>query len=498
VSKRDPHLARIACLLVPDLAVAAVVRADPDLAGRPLALTEGRGPHASVVAVSAEARARGVRPGRHSAAQARMILADLVLRPRDVAAERTATLALADVAASCTERVEIAADGAVLLDADGCRSLFGGDAGLATALAARSERVGLAARAAVAATATTARLAALHGDGCTVVPAGTELGFLAPLPLACLAPDDATAGTLARWGVRRLGDLARLPEAEVATRLGPSGAALLRAARGLDARPLLPNHTRREIEESLSLDHSIDTLEPLLFVLRGLVERAIDRLGLAGIGCVRLHLGLRLDDRSRDERTLALAAPTRDPKTLLTLLRLDVEGRPPRAAIDGLTLTVVPQAIRPTQLGLFVPAGPAPEQLATTLARLGVLCGTDRVGHPVAVDTHVPGAAALAPFVPPAPAPAPAAADCRLMVRTVRPPKPLEVFSTRDQPIYVRGHGMAGRVVGAAGPWRVTAEWWRERPCRRDYYDLELTDGGVYRCFRDLGTGRWYVDGVYD
>ncbi len=53
-------------------------------------------------------------------------------------------------------------------------------------------------------------------------------------------------------------------------------------------------------------------------------------------------------------------------------------------------------------------------------------------------------------------------------------------------------------MVGAAGPWRVTAEWWRERPCRRDYYDLELTDGGVYRCFRDLGTGRWYVDGVYD
>jgi protein ImuB len=491
-------MARIACLLVPDLAVAAVVRADPDLAGLPLALTEGRGPHAGVVAASAAARAHGVRPGRHSAAQARMIRADLVLRPRDVAAERTATLALADVAASCTERVEIGADGAVLLDAEGTRSLFGSEAGLATALVARSERVGLTARAAVAATATVARLAALHGDGCTVLPRGTELGFLAPFPLTCLEPDAATAATLARWGVQRLGDLARLPEAEIATRLGASGAALLRTARGLDARPLLPNHTRREIEESLSLEHPIDTLEPLLFVLRGLVERAIERLGLAGIGCVQVQLTLRLDDRSRDQRTLALAAPTRDVKTLLTLLRLDVEGRAPRAAIDGVTLAVVPQALRPTQLGLFVPAGPAPEQLATTVARLGVLCGTDRVGRPVVVDTHVPGAAAVAPFVPPAPGAAPIAPDCRLMVRSVRPPKPLEVFSTRDEPSYVRGHGMAGRVVGAAGPWRVAAEWWRERPCDRDYYDLELTDGGVYRCFRDLGTGRWFVDGVYD
>jgi len=491
-------MARIACLLVPDLAVAAVVRADPDLAGLPLALTDGRGPHAGIVAASAEARARGIRPGRQSAAQARMVHAGLVLRARDVAAERTAMLALADVAASCTERVEIAADGAVLLDAGGTRTLFGSEAGLATALTARSERVGLAARAAVAATATTARLAALHGDGCTVVPDGAELGFLAPLPLACLTPDDATAATLARWGVHRLGDLARLPEAEVATRLGATGAALLRGARGLDARPLLPNHTRREIEESLSLEHAIDTVEPLLFVLRGLVERALDRLELAGIGCVRMHLGLRLDDRSRDDRTLALAAPTRDVKTLLTLLRLDVEARPPRAAACAVTLAVIPQPIRPTQLGLFVPAGPAPEQLATTIARLGVLCGSDRVGQPAVVDTHVPGAAMVVPFAPPAPAPAPGAQDCRLMVRSVRPPKPLDVFSTRDEPTYVRGHGMAGRVVSAAGPWRVIADWWRERPCRRDYYDFELTDGGVYRCFRDLGTGKWYVDGVYD
>jgi protein ImuB len=386
----------------------------------------------------------------------------------------------------------------VLLDASGSRALFGSEAGLAGALVARGERVGLATRAAIASTATVARLAARHGGGCTVVPAGTELGFLAPLPLACLAPDDATAATLARWGVRRLGDLARLPEAEVATRLGAHGALLLRTARGVDARPLLPNHSRREIEESLSLDDPIDMLEPLLFVVRGLIERALDRLELAGIGCARLHLGLRLDDRSRDDRTLALAAPTRDPKTLLALLRLDLEGRPPRAAVGGLVFAIEPHALRPAQLGLFVPAGPAPEQLATTIARLGVLCGADRVGQPVVVDTHVPGAGAVAPFAPAVAEPAPAGADCRLMVRSLRPPRPLEVFSTRDEPTYVRGHGLAGRVVGAAGPWRVAAEWWREHTCCRDYYDLELTDGGVYRCFRDLGTGRWYVDGVYD
>src|SRR5207249_8738573 len=176
---------RIACLLVPDLPVAAACRADPDLAARPLALSEGGGPHAPIVAAAAAARARGVRAG-HTVAQARAIAADLVVRPRDEAAERSAVRALVDVAASLASRIEAAADGAVFLDAAGATHLVPSEAGLATALVARAARVGLAARAAVGGSMTVARLAALHGA--EVVPAGTELGFLAPLPLARLAP----------------------------------------------------------------------------------------------------------------------------------------------------------------------------------------------------------------------------------------------------------------------------------------------------------------------
>jgi protein ImuB len=496
---------RIACLLVPDLPVAAACRADPDLAALPLALTEGRGgPHAEIVAASAAARGRGVRAGRHTVAQARAIAADLVVRPRSAAAERSAALALADVAASLASRVEVAADGAVFLDAAGAAHLAASEAGLATALVARAARVGLAARAGVGASMTVARLAALHAaDSTEVVRAGTERGFLAPLPLACLAPrglDLHVAATLERWGIRRLGDLARLPVAEVATRLGPAGAALVRGARGEDERPLMPEPPAGPIEESIDLECALDALEPLLFVLRGLLERAVARLGLEGIGCARLGLALGLDDCSRDERLLALGAPTREVKALLACLRADLEARPPRAAIVTVRVGAVPDRVRPVQLGLFSPPGPAPERLATTLARLGALCGADRVGAPAVVDSHRPGAAAVAPFTlaetsgPPAP-PAPETA-CRLVVRAIRPPRPLEVFCDRDRPDFVRGPGLGGRVISVAGPWRIVAEWWSETACARDYYDLELSDGGVYRCFRE--ADRWAVDGIYD
>ncbi|HYY05194.1 MAG TPA: DNA polymerase Y family protein [Candidatus Limnocylindria bacterium] len=487
-------MSRIACLLVPDLPVAAACRADPELAGRPLALSEGSGPHARVVAASRAAGARGVQAGRHTVAQARAIAADLIVRPHDEAAERSAVRALVDVAASLASRIETAADGAVFLDTAGATHLVPSEAGLATALVARAARVGLAARAAVGGSMTVARLAALHAT--EVVPPGTELGFLAPLPLACLAPPPAIATTLERWGIRQLGDLARLPVAEVATRLGPAGAALVRAARGEDERPLAPQALGGPVEEAIGLEYALDTLEPLLFVLRGLAERAVARVGLEGIGVARLGLALGLADRSRDERVVPLAAPTRDVKTLLTCLRVELEARPPRAAVERVALAAVPEAVRAAQLGLFHPPGPSPERLATTLARLAALCGADRVGAPAVVDSHRPGAAALAPFTPGGAPTPPATNGCRLVVRALRPPRPVEVFADRDRPDFVRGEGLGGRVVGAAGPWRVTGEWWSDGAFARDYYDLELSDGGLYRCFRE--NGQWFVDGVYD
>ncbi len=494
-------MSRIACLLVPDLPVAALCRADPTLLDRPLIVSEGSSAHARVVTAAAAARARGVQPGVHTVAQARAVAADLVVRPRDLAVETSAARALADVAASLASRCERAGDGAVYLDAAGATHLTASERGLAGALVARAARVGLDVRVGVGASKTVARLAALYGDGCEVVPPGAELGFLAPLSLACLAPPPDVAATLGRWGVYRLGDLARLPAAEVTTRLGPAGTTLVRAARGEDERPLAPSPPLADVEEAVTLEWALDTIEPLLFVLRALLERAVVRLGLDGVGCARLGLTLGLDDRSRDVRALDLVAPTRDQKTLLTCLRVALESRPPRAAVATVAVVAVPERVRAAQLGLFTPPGPAPERLATTLARLGALCGPGRVGIPVVIDTHRPDAAAVAAFTPPSTVlPADAAPDtpCPLVVRALRPARPLEVFSERDLPCFVRGTGLGGRVVAVAGPWRIAVEWWSDAPCARDYYDVELTDGGLYRCYRERSSGAWFADGVYD
>ena len=34
--------------------------------------------------------------------------------------------------------------------------------------------------------------------------------------------------------------------------------------------------------------------------------------------------------------------------------------------------------------------------------------------------------------------------------------------------------------------------------CERDYWDVELSGGGLYRIFREGTSGDWFADGMYD
>jgi hypothetical protein len=40
--------------------------------------------------------------------------------------------------------------------------------------------------------------------------------------------------------------------------------------------------------------------------------------------------------------------------------------------------------------------------------------------------------------------------------------------------------------------------WWSEQPAAREYWDVELATGGLYRLYRDRQSGDWFADGVYD
>ena len=138
----------------------------------------------------------------------------------------------------------------------------------------------------------------------------------------------------------------------------------------------------------------------MAFVLRGLIDRALARLACRGLACASLSLRLKLDPRGFDVRDVPLAAPTRETATLLQLVRLDLARRPPSSPVVGVTALLLPARVRASQLDLWRPAGPAPEALAATLARLTALVGPENVGSPSLVDSFREEAVAVAAFRP--------------------------------------------------------------------------------------------------
>jgi len=536
----------IACLAVPLFPLAARLRSEPELLHEAVVVVEGNGDAARVVAATRRGRRAGIEPGQ-TLPQARALLPRLVVRARDPECEGSARAALLEAAGELSPRVEDAGDGVVYVDAEGLERHLRSAAGdgpwqqaLGRGLMAAAEAAGLPARAGVAGSKLAARVAADQAGSPTVVSAGGEAEFLAPLPLAHLTPDLALdpklAETLERWGLRTAGDLARLPAAEVASRLGAAGEALHAVARGEDPRPLVPSVPPPAFREGMTLEWPIVTLEPFLFVGRAALERLTVRLAARGLACARLEVALRLEPDGLHERSIRLPAPTRDVKTLLTLVRLDLEGHPPGAPVAAFTLVAHPDRAQEAQLSLFGPEALSPDRLATTLARLFALLGPNRVGAPQPVDGHLPESFALTDYEPPPPPDGPpeTALPPRrphgghglLAVRTLRPPVALEVLVQENGNGSGSGSGSGsgdadgsrppasvavvageetaprpkihGRVRVASGPWSLEEAWWSEEPVARDYWDVELASGGLYRIYRDHASGDWFADGIYD
>ena len=57
---------------------------------------------------------------------------------------------------------------------------------------------------------------------------------------------------------------------------------------------------------------------------------------------------------------------------------------------------------------------------------------------------------------------------------------------------------ITGSVRVAAGAWSMEDAWWTDAPAAREYWDVELSDGALYRIYRDRKINAWFVDGIYD
>jgi len=453
---------------------------------------------------------------------------------------------LAEFAYAFSPLVEEVSSDTVVMDVDGCALLFGSPYELANQIAKQGKLkeaggLGFQVNVALAANPDAAIHAAKFCRGLTFTAPGEELTCLGALPLKAL--QFSLAGieekqateileTLRLWGVRTFKEFAELPIAGVSQRLGQEGVKLQTLASGKTFRHLKLPQPTPIFENSIELDYPIAELEPLSFILARLLNQICANLTAYALATNALHVNLKLETGASHELNLNLPYPMRDHKVFLKLLLLDTEMHPPPSAVTAVAIHCEPVKPRLLQTGLFVPLAPEPEKLELMLARLAKLVGPENIGSPELLDTHRPDAFRVNRFelkargrvskkktagrMPALPADssqhsALSTQHSMLGFRMFRPPLRAIVQAEKGCPREIsawdKNRSVYGKVVCVAGPWRTSGDWWRSDCWARDEWDVGVESNSkvgvssqqlLCRIFRELGSGSWFVEGVYD
>lgn len=198
--------------------------------------------------------------------------------------------------------------------------------------------IGIAANKLVAKIATEVGKKGARGDGppfgLTVVPAGEEAAFLAPLPADMLwGVGPKTAARLAELEMHTIGDIARWPESDLIRRFGEHGRELARHARGLDEREIVTERETKSVSQETTFTRDVSDDKSLEKTLHELSQEVARNLRASDLAGRTVKLKLRWPDFTTLTRQTTLPHPTDDgdeiAATALTLLKRVRRGRQP-------------------------------------------------------------------------------------------------------------------------------------------------------------------------
>ena len=380
-----------------------------------------------------------------------------------------------------TPRVSLAEDG-LLLEIGGCLRLFGSLDALRSQVVQDLAEQGIAAGSAVASTPQAALWLAEGG--------GDELDALSITGITWPA---GVQEKLVRFGLRRLGELRRLPSAALSRRIGRQATTMLVRAYGEVLDPRVDFVFPLRFQQHIELPVPADNAPALLFAARRLTA------ALAGWLAVR-RAGVRecrLDLVHRQETTvlpLRFADATHDGGRLERVLRERLQRLQLKAPVEALRLAAEQVEALPGASGGLFDDGLAKESMAALIERLRARLGEERIFGLGVVADHRPECATQRPFpgVPMG------------VVGHARPfwllalPEPMSEIADRPY--------RHGPLQLLAGPERIESGWWQEGEmgqagvgdCRRDYFIARTADARWAWIFRELrAPGGWFLHGWF-
>jgi DNA polymerase-4 len=458
---------KLAHVLIPDFPVQVEVLGNPALLHRPVVIGGRPDQAGSVYACSPAAQRDGVRTGM-SLRQAQQVSPQAVFLPVDEQKHQQAHQTLIASLSAFSPLRETLAYGQVCLDASGLEGLYGPDRKLVERLCLTLQKetglragVGLAANKFTAAVAAaTARL----GEG-IVVPPGTEVGFLGPLPIWRLPLSEQALQLLSRLGLTNIGQVAALPAGALGRTLGPEGELLGRLARGIDDRPLVPQFEENPLSAAVHLDFRLEQLPALVAYADLLIAQLAGELAGAGMAGGNLILEVEQEDGRRLTAWGYLRPASADRRRLSERASGLLERMDFSAGASGLRVSLTP----------LIPAHEGSRQLPF---HHRYALTPDPVGSALrSIRDRYGGASIQAAAAAAGPA-----------------PEPVEVQIGQDGRPTALQRGRGWRPIEAVQlHWRLEGDWWF-REGRRDYYQVVTRRGEILVLLHATPEDRWYLN----
>lgn len=405
---------------------------------------------------------------------------------------------------------------AMLLDVTGSSHLYGGAKALLRDIAESSERRGFRARPAIAATAGAAWALSHYGDLYAVADNDNPMLTLDALPVSALRLDDTIITLIRRLGLKRIGDLGRVPRKDLARQFrdhrNPQTNPLIRLDQllGKVPEPMIPIHREDPPRATRRLMEPILHRSLLNQIMRDLAVDIVRKLESERLGTRRLEMRAYKVDGDVAVRHLEMVEATRDPAHICRLFAAKLEDVDAGFGIDQVDLIStwsMPTGL--TQKDICDEEQSVGTSLPHMLDRISARLGSDAVQVPVPMGSHIPERSFG--FASPN---AQNKSDQGELQFYLRPLKLLEraeriavVYATPEGvPRKFRWRGKLRTIALSEGPERIAPEWWKERSRvrLRDYYRIEDETGGRYWIYRNgiSGDGRgdaphWYLHGMF-
>lgn len=494
---------RVVMIWFPHLLAEWLLRKKPELEAQPFALVLLERGRRVVKAVNTIAQQKGVYP-EMVLADCRALVPELRVHDYDPEQPQKLLSALGEWCIRFTPVVATDLPDCLVLDADGCTHLWGGEAGYISEIQKRFTEFGYTTRISVADTVGCAWAVCHYENKELIVETGGEAKALSSLAPASLRLEPGITAKLLKLGFNTVSTFMHLPRPSLRRRFGQQLLTRLDQALNAEMELISPIQPISPYHERLPSLEPIRTAAGIEIAIKELLEALCVRLTKESKGLRTCELKCYRIDGDIQKISIGTNRPSRNVVHLFKLFELRISEIEPDLGIELFVLEAATvEELLSSQDALWAVSGANESALAELLDRIEGKIGPGSIHRYLPAEHYWPEYSMK-----------------KATSLTEKPttqwrtdlPRPLHLLDVPQKidvsvrmpdypPLLFIFRGERHTVAKADGPERIEQEWWTQNGEYRDYYCVEDEKGARYWLFRsgdyNSNTVAWFLHGFF-